>query len=206
MSPVFIGRKRGDTFSQQVLGGHLHAQGNQRSLLSLPPQPTLLDAKSLIWSDLYLDYLHLFLLEFLLMCMMKDSRVFAKGWRTEQEHHTAPAWAKAEGLPVEYWLLCLAVPWKSELCKSPPPHLPFTYIHISPAIMTLLLDSPSHQWRPMNKGKWDVNLEAPVPLGESSLLLDLCSSEMRLLERPETLANCSPISKSGSPRAELNSL
>lgn len=153
MSPVFIGRKRGDTFSQQVLGGHLHAQGNQRSLLSLPPQPTLLDAKSLIWSDLYLDYLHLFLLEFLLMCMMKDSRVFAKGWRTEQEHHTAPAWAKAEGLPVEYWLLCLAVPWKSELCKSPPPHLPFTYIHISPAIMTLLLDSPSHQWRPMNKGK-----------------------------------------------------
>ena len=41
--------------------------------------------------------------------MMKDSRAFVKGWRTEQEHHTALAWAKEEGLPVEFEALA-AVP------------------------------------------------------------------------------------------------
>lgn len=48
----------------------------------LPPPPPLLDATSLIQRDLCLGYLHLFLLEFLLMCVMKGLRTFAKGWRT----------------------------------------------------------------------------------------------------------------------------
>lgn len=101
------------------------------------------------------------------------------------------------------WLLCPAVPRKSEFYN---PHPPFPYIHISPAIMTLLPDSPSGQWRPMNRGKWGVNLEVPVPLGDSSHLLGLCSPEMRSLGWPETLANHSPISNLASLKGGISSL
>lgn len=41
----------------------------------------------------------------------------------------------------------------------------------------------------MNKAKYSVDLEAPVFLGESSVPMGLCSSEMRSLHQPGSLTN-----------------
>lgn len=83
-------------------------------------------------------------------------RVFVKGWRTEQEHHTTLRWAKEEGLCSVFgtWLLCPVVPLKSDLCKMPLSHALFPYIHILSAIMTCSQILPlvdGDQWTRVNR-------------------------------------------------------
>ena len=103
------------------------------------------------------------------------------------------------------WALALKVRALEEPCSSPS-----LFIHSHLACYNDFIPRFSlwetNKRRPISRGKWDVNWEASVPLGESSLLLSLCSSEMRLLDWPATLVNCSPISNSARLEGEINSL
>lgn len=75
--PLWAGKREGQPLTAS-LGGPPPCPRKLKKC-SLTPQPPLLDAKSWIWWDSCVDNLHLFLLVFLLMCVIKDLRALCEG-------------------------------------------------------------------------------------------------------------------------------